>query len=157
MRSIDIWEWVIVEDHAKLSLYDRPNRVPIDYAIITCITVSEALLLWLCLMGFFYFILFFFFWMTKSKAQKQREYWERKKLNDKKYLENKRRRQKCTTYQYTNRLKLKTKNERKQHVLSWRSHVMKQKSFCNELKNCHIHYQCPVVIHLLSVTVRGLS
>lgn len=95
--------------------------------------------------------------MTKSKAQKQREYWERKKLNDKKYLENKRRRQKSTTYQYTNKLKLKTKNERKQHVLSLRSHVMKQKSFSNELKNCHIHYQCPVVIHLLSVTLRGLS
>ena len=74
----------MVEDHGKLSLQDCRNRVPIDEAIVTYVIVSEALLLGLCSMNFLNFI---FTRMTKSNAQKQREYRERKKLNDKKYLE----------------------------------------------------------------------
>lgn len=74
----------MVEDHGKLSLQDCRNRVPIDEAIVTYVIVSEALLLGLCSMNFLNFI---FIRMTKSNAQKQREYRERKKLNDEKYLE----------------------------------------------------------------------
>ena len=74
----------MVEDHGKLSLQDCRNRVPIDEAIVTYVIVSEALLLGLYSMNFLNFI---FIRMTKSNAQKQREYRERKKLNDEKYLE----------------------------------------------------------------------
>ena len=49
------------------------------------------------------------------------------------------------------------KNEykkRKEAVRDCAKKSYDKKSLCNELKNCCNPHQCPVVIHLLSVTVR---
>ena len=59
--------------------------------LVIYIIVSEALLLTLCSMDFLYFT---FPRIAKSNAQKQRQYREKKNLNDEKYLEKERQRQK---------------------------------------------------------------